>query len=303
MKAITSKWKTWSVIFVVILFVGMVLFGVTGLNKSINAKEHYELQVKVVHIQDADKELLQNSVENYFKDNSLAPVYSATEKYNGGETLVYKFTESVESNIAGLKGQIETVLNGKGLTVEITQNLYKPSAIKYVGSIITYAVFAVVAFVILLIFNKFKNAIISILSGIFTGLFALALSAIARIPVGADFISILLFSSIASTFVTACTTRIAKNKILNSNESSFACADKGVLKYLPSIAMFLGVLLVSALSLVILGNTLIKEIALAIIVCIISVGFISITVAPSLWAFVFEKKGATTKSEETPLKD
>ena len=72
MKAITSKWKTWSVIFVVILFVGMVLFGVTGLNKSINAKEHYELQVKVVHIQDADKELLQNSVENYFKDNSLA---------------------------------------------------------------------------------------------------------------------------------------------------------------------------------------------------------------------------------------
>ncbi len=305
MKSITSKWKIWSVLLVAIIFIGMVLYGVVGFNSTINSTKHYELKVTAMHIQDADKHLLEDSVEDYFSENSLKPVYSATEKYNKGETLVYKFDSDVSSHVDGVKLSAETALTGKGIAVEVNHNIATPSSILSVKNIVIFGVvFLVASFVIVLILDKIKNALLTVISTVLAGLFTFALASITRIPIGLDFISILLFGTIISGAISAGVIKVCKNTLESGEKlTSSKAADKGAIKCTSGIILGLGALVVSAISLLILGNSMLKEIGLQLIITSISIAFISLAVAPTLWAFTYDKKGKGVKTEQTPLID
>ena len=293
MKGITSKWKIWSVLFVVIVFVGMVLLGVTGFNKSIDAKEHYEIKVTATDIQAADTDDLRIAVENYFKQEKATPVWDATEVYNSGETIVYKFYDNAENLVAGVKSASDTALSGKGIEVSVNLNVVKPTLMGgIVNSCTAFAVFTAIIFVITLGFDKIKNALTVILSGFFTSLLAISIATITRLAVGATFIPIVLTGAVLSNIITVLVTKTArKNMLENEKSCAFKSIELATAKTASAIFLGLGALIVASLVFVILGGALLKNIGLVTIVTVISTAFTVYALAPTVWAFMHGKKG------------
>ena len=79
MNGLLKKYKFFIVCALVVLVVGMALFGIFGLNQTVDYKGGYEVRVSIDQSVGNSKSILKNSTEDYFASSDIKSSYIVQE--------------------------------------------------------------------------------------------------------------------------------------------------------------------------------------------------------------------------------
>lgn len=178
MKNIVSKWKTWVIIALVAVLVGMVMLGVFGLNNSAAYKNSYEIKVTVAGSVNGVEKTATDGAEKYFADVNC--------KYSSKQTLedgaIYRF-DKIDGIKADALENAAKAPEGYETTVTIGETVAEKgnkTAIAY--TVLAIAIAVVVTFVYALIAEKLASGIAVLVSAVLSALLYASLVAITRVP-------------------------------------------------------------------------------------------------------------------------
>ena len=121
MNALNKKYKLFIVISLVLLVVGMTIFGIFGFNQAIDFKKGYEVRVSIDNNVGNAKSVLEDATESYFDAKGIVSAEYAFQKMDDGKTLVYKFREKIsvtESDIETyVQNKLDTDVKNNGVAV------------------------------------------------------------------------------------------------------------------------------------------------------------------------------------------
>lgn len=200
-----KRLKIFFIAVLVLLVVGMTLFGVLGFNKTIDNRNYYVMWIEVPNVGE-DAQLLKDSSEKALKDNGLN--YVSVQYLDDNDMIIYKFNQDMSSKQNAVKADIQSAINSKGHTVEVSVKQVVGGYLTQVGKVVLALGLSVVAIMIYsLIVEKLSGGLAVGCSTILSALVATALFGITRIPVGPKFgvlISIsMVFGGALSAMLTA----------------------------------------------------------------------------------------------------
>ncbi len=189
MKKCANKFKLFVVLTLSVLLVGMALFGVFGLNGSIdypnkNASS-YEVSVSVDQNAGDSYSILKSATEEYFASKGITPVANTMQTMRDGKILIYKFTTDVTSSVAGLEDYVTAKLTASDLSVGVEASVNQVHKTNFDGVwmfVLAIGVAVVVIALYQLIMEKLAGALAVLGSSILSVLVFVALMAIVRIP-------------------------------------------------------------------------------------------------------------------------
>lgn len=291
---IVKKAKIFLIIALVILVAGMAMLGIFGMNKSIDDKAHFEMQISIDQTADDAVTLMHNSVETYFGKSEIKPVKYSVQKLNDGATLIYKFNDNVVESVSALKTAIESDLLAKSINAGVTveaQEVYSYAPTQIGWLLLALGIAIAASFIYLLIMEKLASAVATIFSAVLSIMLFIAIVSITRIPVGTALPFCAIASIILSVGLSIATVNKYKEEMassenkINASEVANKVAFSEIIRY----AIVLGVVIVSAILLGVLcrvyvGFTAI-QIAVAGIVAVVSTYFAT----PAIWSILKNK--------------
>ena len=189
MNGLMKKYKLFIVCALVLLVVGMTLFGIFGLNQTVDYKNGYEVRVSIDQSIGDSKAILQNSTESYFESNGLTPSAYAVQKIDDGKTLIYKFNKEISLDNAALENYIQDKLNADVTDIDdaaIVSAEYSSVVSNDNAGMgwlaLALGIGVVVAFIYALIMEKLSGAVAMLASSVCAALLFLALMGITRLP-------------------------------------------------------------------------------------------------------------------------
>lgn len=293
---ITNKFKIWVVITLVVLVVGLVLYGVIGFNSSMDYKTTYEANIKVYSL-DNSGELTQQATEKYFSDNGIdfnKNNFEMTEDGEGFAILKYQFkkAEDVEKiNENNLKEAVKIKLQSIGLEVEEYSVLQvKKAFFGNMGYVALALGISIVAILVYLFFmEKIASALATIISGVISGLLFIAYMTIASIPVNPsvwimDIVSVLITVVLSAGLVARF--REEEKNSANAKLTPKAIADKAVDASVLRYVVVFAFLIVASVLLIAVGKGNYRNIGYELCSASIVSVFSSIVWTPIMWALL-----------------
>lgn len=182
--SIINKAKIFFVAALVVIVVGLSLFGFLGFNQSIDYKNGYELQVSVDQNAGSAIQIMNDTTEKYFSDNNVKPI--SMQVADDGLMRIYKFSSNVVDLEKGLQEKIDTAIIDANITnvsskVEAKEVVAKDNT--NVGRVLlAMAISIVCIFVYALILEKFVSAVSVAFSATLSAILFLAFMGATRIP-------------------------------------------------------------------------------------------------------------------------
>jgi preprotein translocase subunit SecF len=289
--SITSKIKTWLVITIAVIVVGMAMLGVLNINKGVDYVPSYEVSVSVDQDVANASETVKIEAEKYFAEKGLKLVSYAYQSMQKGNTHVYKFQSKTMINEQELTDLINQKLNSDKAFAEVfVRETVNP--VNYEGlEVLLAAGLAIVAiFLYLLFIEKAASAFSVILVSIISSLVYASLIAITRIPVYPYFgVSVVLAGLLAAVLSSATTQKFKEG--LKTSSDYKAIADQAAASSFSRYAIIFIILLITAVALAVAGGFgYLTYVGLALIVADVSAVFASYVWTPVLWTLLKSKK-------------
>ncbi len=195
-----KKLRIFLIVALVVLVVGMAMLGFLDVNRAIDDKPSYEMQVSVDQIAGESVSVLESATEKAFSDIGLKPVSYGAQKEKDGSILIYKFkSEIANEKITAVKDVVQAELDANNLSVvKADVKVYENYGNKIslgLNVILALGIASLVIFVYALIMNKLAGGVAVLSSSVLSMLLFVALMAITRIP--ATYWSILLGATVA----------------------------------------------------------------------------------------------------------
>lgn len=245
MNALNKKYKLFIVISLVLLVVGMTIFGIFGFNQAIDFKKGYEVRVSIDNNVGNAKSVLEDATESYFDAKGIVSAEYAFQKMDDGKTLVYKFREKIsvtESDIETyVQNKLDTDVTNNGTAVgvgvvEVTAFYGEVIGNDYfeVGwLLLALGIGVVITFVYALIMEKLSGATATVGASLLASLLFVAVMGITRIP-AYPFVGYgIALAGILAAVLSVATVGRCKEEFKNSASSKLSTwqiADK-VMKY------------------------------------------------------------------------
>ncbi len=172
----------------IFIVVGLTLFGVLGANQSIDYKSGYEVEISVDQPVEKAIEIMQNVTDNYFAENGINSIDYATQSFDGGQSVIYKFTTDVSNSFIGLKDALQTALDAEASITNVdadvvVRQVYSSPKYDSMGKIIlAIGISFVLIFAVMFFLQKFAGAISTLFSGVLALVLYLSMLGITRIP-------------------------------------------------------------------------------------------------------------------------
>ena len=192
-KSVMKNMKFFIAAVLVILVVGMTLFGVFGLNQTVDYKNGYELNVAVDQNVGKSAETVKTATDEFLSRAGISYTYWDYQEMNEGRTMIYKFDTDYTAQLEGLENELRAKLDQKelqavGVTVSFSE-LKDDVKIDAWMPLAAAAVAIAVIFVYALIMEKLAGSVAVIVSAIASSLLFVAMMGITRIPAN-PFVSI-----------------------------------------------------------------------------------------------------------------
>ncbi len=196
MKKSINKLKFFVVITLSLLVVGMALFGIFGLNGSVDypnkSVNGYEVTVSVDQNAGESYSIMKSATEKYFANKGIKPVANTVQSIGEGRQLIYKFTTDVTANVEGLSDFVMSKLAAEdtaGTVKTAVNEVYHKDSNGVWWFVLALGIAVVVITLYQLIMEKLAGAIATLASTALSAILFLAIMAITRIP-AAPFIAI-----------------------------------------------------------------------------------------------------------------
>lgn len=223
------KNKLFIIITVALLVIGLALFGVFGMNNTVDYSKSYEINVSVDGNVGETSATMKSVSDSYLASKGFNDVDYAFQQTEDG-TLIYKFVNDVSSvNVAELEAEITKALNN---TLVVTVKAYETVNFNdnQIGWIILACGLAIIAsFIYTLFMEKLAGALTVIATSIISAVLFVAMMGITRIPAqpvlpAVILLSALLASVLSMGIVNRC--REALKNVGNDKLSYAQVADK-----------------------------------------------------------------------------
>ncbi len=173
------KNKLFVIITLVLLVVGMTLFGVLGFNQTVDNKKSYEVRVSVtLNIQES-KETLLTETNAFFNEKGIKPQNYAFQTIGEGKTLIYKFNKQVD--VSGLQEHLKSKIENNDVVVE-NNEVIGNSKFDIGWLLLALGLSALAIFVYAIIMEKLAASVAVISSSVASFVMFVALMGILRIP-------------------------------------------------------------------------------------------------------------------------
>lgn len=305
---VTDKIKIWILAAVGVLLIGMIFFGIFGLNQTADLSKSYEIDVSV-YTYGKSATVCKDTAERYFDEKNINDIdFSYTESSDQDDKTVCQFVFSSDVSekvdVSELEGKINEELKKEGISLSASVDLFEvnTSAKKQAGKLILVFAIAIVAiFVYLFFMEKFASAVAVICSGVLSVLFFVSLLAITRIPVvtfvetvaiATAFLTVMLSSGMVARF------KEEEKKVSNSKSSSKEIADTVANASLLRYIVVVGAVLLTSLLLIIIGGAYLKFLGLQILCADLALAFASFVWTPIIWALLKNTKKSSKKVVE-----
>ena len=183
-----KKYKIFFIAVLSLLVVGMILFGIFGINSDIDSRKAYELKVSVnIDVEDS-VEVTKTASEKAIKDNGLN--YVDVQVADDGMTIIYKFDKDATKIKTKVQTAVQTALDKLGnsqLEATVESNVVIGGYYKQVGKfILALGIALAIVFIYSLILEKLSGGVAVGCSTLLAGVLATAMLGITRIPAGAN---------------------------------------------------------------------------------------------------------------------
>lgn len=291
--SITSKLKIWVIITLVAVVVGMVFLGVFGLNKGVDYKCSYEIQVNADQDIDGAALKVKDIAKDYFKEKGISAV-SYAEQNIDDNTYVFKFVSKTEIDSADLSSELNTRLNNSAVvaSAKVNEVVYKyNSQVKNI--VLALAISAVVAFIYLCFTEKFASSLSVFVSSCISTVLFIALVSLFRIPAYPMFaVGVALTAILSMVLSTVMVNRFKEEgkNVANENKSAKELADVGAKNSLLRFMFIFFAILLGSILLAVFGRGYFLFIGLLLIVVDVSAVFVSLTWTPMIWTALKRNK-------------
>lgn len=187
MDKLAKKYKLFIIIALIVVVVGMTLFGIFGFNNTVDYSSSYEVRVGIEQSVEDAKLTLKSSADEYLNSKGIKAVDYASQQLNDGKTLVYKFNKDVNIDDADMKTYIQAKFDASqtlvGITVTAEYSEVRGNNPFNVGAVVlALGIALVVAFLFALIMEKLSGALALICTSVASALAFISLLAIVRLP-------------------------------------------------------------------------------------------------------------------------
>ncbi len=186
MNGVMKKVKWFIVSTLVILVVGITLFGVFGFNNTGDYSSSFDLRVTITQPIEKAQQTLKTTADKYMAEKGINVI--STQTLDNGIGYVFKFAGDVSEQIADLEQAINDALSQDPLTATVTVADFDPNFASGYGDnnvkgiLIAMSIAVVLIFVYTLIMDKLAAAVAVICSAILSALVFIALMSITRLP-------------------------------------------------------------------------------------------------------------------------
>ena len=278
--------KIWLVATVLIVLAGIVMLSIFGFNNTVDYSKGYELTVGVDQKIEG-QDLVFQTAEEYFSEKGIAPKNYTKVYLNDGASVVYKFDSAVDIDKDTLVLKIENAIDNEFALVSVDFNefsSYKQDNV--LNFSLALLITAVVIFVLALILGKIKVSLGILLASIVSLIFYLGMVALFRIPV-CDFLSVFtalsfIFGAILSAILLFKFKAIAK--LSDGKNTACEIAKQGAKSSALKLVVLCGVVVLTAVSLLIFGTTYLKFLALHLLVSSVASISTALIGGSSYWA-------------------
>ncbi len=283
--------KIWLVATVLIVLAGIVMLSLFGFNNTVDYSKGYELTVGVDQKIEG-QDLVFQTAEEYFAEKGIAPKNYTKVYLNDGASVVYKFDSAIEIDKDAIDKdalvlKIENAIDNEFALVSVDFNefsSYKQDNV--LNFSLALLITAVVIFVLALILGKIKVSLGILLASIVSLIFYLGMVALFRIPV-CDFLSVFtalsfIFGAILSAILLFKFKAIAK--LSDGKNTACEIAKQGAKSSSLKLVVLCGVVVLSAVSLLIFGTTYLKFLALHLLVSSVASISTALIGGSSYWA-------------------
>lgn len=294
---IVGKYKIWTVITLLVLVVGLVLFGILGFNQSVDYKNSYQVDVKIYSL-DKSEDFAKEVVDQFF-ENSNVKSFNLTQNEDGFAILKYSFNNVVEFDANSLKDSIKTKLNQNNILLEVEDiSVYQVqktffNKIGYVSLALGVGIVAI--FIYLLLIEKLASAFAVAISGIISALLFVSLMAITRISaspfvwmmeVACVLLTVAISGGLTSRFREESSKADSLNQKATSGQISNVAIDASILRYVVITAF----LVIGSVLLFAVGKGDYKILGLQLLVVSVVAIFSSIVWTPIMWCLIKKDK-------------
>lgn len=292
-KSVMKNMKFFIAAALIILVVGMTLFGVLGLNQTVDYKNGYELNIAVDQDAGGSVDAVKTATEDYLSDKDVSYSVWDHTQMNEGRTLIYKFSEDYTQEIEGLEEELRAVLDDKDLqAVGVTVKFYELKDDVKIDAWMPLAAAGVaiaVIFVYALIMEKLAASVAVIVSAVVAPLLFVAMLGITRIPAN-PFVSIgVALAMIIGAGLSITTVRRLKEEsknVANEKLSYTEIADKVAPLERAKYVLVTASIAVGAIALAATGSLYMMVAGLQLLVAGVVGTFTSYFMTPLLWSAI-----------------
>ena len=113
---VMSKVKHYIIALLVIVVVGVTLFGIFGFNQTSDFKDSYQVKVSIDRKAEGATQLLEESVEEFFDKKANVVTY-ATQVEDGGKIIILKLREEIsDETVAEAKTFLQEKFDAKHMS-------------------------------------------------------------------------------------------------------------------------------------------------------------------------------------------
>ncbi len=266
-----------------LIVVGMVFFGVFGLNKSVDSRTNYEVVVGVDQNLNQAGDKVKSTAESYF--NEIGVKYFSMQVIEDGASYLYVFDENkVDAKV--LEGKVQDAV-GDVVVASCKITEVRPSSSNQIVKTAIALAIASVAIIIYLIFiEKVASTFTVILNSVFASILCVSLLALTRVPIFGSMeiyvVASFILSAIVSTGIVNRSREISSvvgnEKLPYSEIVNKAVIDSGV-----RILAFVALTLLSSIALAVMFTPHLLFTAIYVLIAGISAVFASILGTAVLW--------------------
>lgn len=276
-----------------LIFAGMIILGLLGINNTKNYDSVNQLKVSVSLDLTESSQKAQATTEKFLQENSVETYSFGSQILNDGRVFVYQI-KSDSFNVEDLKTAIDTAINNSKVNVKVdVSEVTAYSENQTLGVVSALAITAVVIFVVLLFVEKWKSALAVAINSVLSALLFFALINIVRLPavslLGVSLSIAFLLGSVLSSVVVVRFKEIVKNSS-TTIKSSADVSIQGVISSLFRVFFISIIMVVLGIFVAILFGGYLVFAGLQIVVASIAACICSIFVTPLLWASFNKRK-------------
>lgn len=302
---VTQKYKIWLIIFAVIFAVGAVLWGVVGMNKSMEYTGGVEVRVNCMT--SLAKEEVNSVTEKVFADQKVT--VAETREVNDGETLIYRFrlSEVPETLKTSLTNALEANTDvAKQLksenAVEVERFEASANSTPALWALLALGVALVAIFIYAIFRFKLRTALSVVITIAASVFLTLCITVIARIPVGTSYIAAVAaafaFSSMFAMFYGSAVKGNVRNAAYKDASGEVIANDSVAQSLKKNILVCVGVAVVLVAG-IIFASSALRWTLVAALVAVVASFFTTVTLQSTCYAYLV-KGGSKKKNDYVP---